>query len=224
MVGRPDREAGTVADMAVDKEALIARLAGRLIVSCQDYTEVMIRAAIRGGASGLRINSPRDVRIAVQMADLPIVACNKMYFPNSPIYITPSVRAAVNLVAAGAHMVALDCTDGPRVRQEPVEIVAAIHEAGALAVADLSCLQDAPRAVEAGADILASTLAPRFDLEFIHGLVQFGKPVLAEGHVDLPELARQAVDIGAWCVCVGSAITRPHLLTEQFSKALGDQR
>ncbi len=49
-----------------------------------------------------------------------------------------------------------------------------------------------------------------------------GKPVLAEGHIDTPEKARQAVDAGAWAVCVGSAITRPHLLTEAFTEALGE--
>ena len=201
---------------------LIELLAGKLIVSCQDYTEIMVDAAIRGGAAGLRINSPKDVRHIRAKTDLPIIACNKMYFPNSPIYITPSVRAAVKVVEAGADLVALDCTGRMRVRQSPAEIIAAIHEAGALAVADLSRVDEAGPAVEAGADVLASTLTPAFDLKFIRDLVNLGRPVLAEGHVDSPEQARQAVEVGAWAVCVGSAITRPHLLTEQFTKALGE--
>ncbi len=200
---------------------LLARLRGKLIVSCQDYTRVMVRAALRGGAAGLRINSPQDVRSARELTRVPILACNKICFPNSPVYITPSVRAAVALLRAGADLVALDCTLRPRARQAPAEIIAAIHAAGGLAVADLSCVEEAAGAVAAGADVLATTLAEAFDVEFVRALAGFGRPVLAEGHVDTPEAARRALDAGAWAVCVGSAITRPHLLTEQFKNALG---
>ena len=203
------------------QQDVIESVAGKLIVSCQDYTEVMIKAAIRGGAAALRINSPGDVRLARSLTDLPILACNKMYFPNSPIYITPSVRAAVKLVEAGACLVALDCTDRPRARQQPAQIVAAIHDGGAAAVADLSGFDEAEAALAAGADILSTTLAGGFSLELIRRLVDFGLPVLAEGHVDTPEDARHAIEVGAWAVCVGSAITRPHLLTEQFVRTLG---
>jgi putative N-acetylmannosamine-6-phosphate epimerase len=204
-----------------DRGELISELAGKLIVSCQDYTSVMIDAAIRGGASGLRINSPRDVRLARRKTDIPVIGCNKIYFPNSPIYITPSVRAALALVEAGADIVALDCTNRRRVRQPPGEIVAAIHEAGALALADLAGIEEAADAVSAGADILATTLAPTFDVEFIRGLARLDRPVLAEGHIDTPERAKAAVDAGAWAICVGTAITRPHLITAQFNRAIG---
>lgn len=201
---------------------IIDALAGKLIVSCQDYTTVMIKAALHGGAAGLRINGPRDVRFARRRTGLPIIGCNKMYFPNSPIYITPSVRAAVCLVEAGADIVALDCTKRHRVREQPGEIVAAIHEAGALALADLSSVEEAADSIAAGADILATTLAPAFDLAFIRDLSRFGRPVLAEGHVDTPERAKEALEAGAWAVCVGTAITRPHLLTAQYVKAIGE--
>ncbi len=205
----------------VDKEELIQRLTGQLIVSCQDYTQVMIKAALRGGASGLRINSPGDVRAAREITDLPIVACNKMHFPNSPIYITPSVRAATAVARAGAEFVALDCTDRPRVRQSPAEIIAAVHDAGSLAVADLARIEQAEPAADAGADVLATTLGGQFDPQFVADLATLGLPILAEGHIQSPEQAKQAIEMGAWAVCVGSAITRPHLLTEQFKHALG---
>lgn len=208
--------------MPVDKSGVIEALRGRLIVSCQDYTAIMIDAALRGGAAGLRINGPGDVRLARQKTDLPIIACNKMHFPNSPIYITPSVRAALCLVQAGAEIVALDCTGRRRARQSPAEIVRQVHDAGALALADLSSAEEAPAAVEAGADILATTLAPDFHLDLIPALLQFHRPVLAEGHIDSPERAKAALDAGAWAVCVGTAITRPHLLTERFRSAIGE--
>jgi len=200
---------------------IINVLAGKLIVSCQDYTSVMITAAIRGGASGLRINSPGDVRLARQITDVPIVACNKMYMPNSPIYITPTVRAAFSLVRAGADIVAFDCTRRKRSKQQPAEIIKAIHGAGALALADLSCAAEAEPAVRDGVDILATTLSPEFDWNFLRHLVATGLPVLAEGHIESPEMAKSAIDNGAWSVCVGTAITRPHSITQQFHDALG---
>ena len=62
-------------------DELLARLRGKLIVSCQDYEEVMIPVAIASGAAGLRLNGPRAVRVARSRTALPILACNKMYFP-----------------------------------------------------------------------------------------------------------------------------------------------
>lgn len=201
---------------------IISALKGKLFVSCQDYVEIMIDAAIRGGAAGLRINSPADVRYVRQRTEIPILGCNKMYFPNSPVYITPSVRAAVKVIEAGADLVALDCTDRPRTRQSPGEIIGAIHELGALAVADLSSVDQAQAGLDAGADILATTLGAEFDTEFIRRLSRFGVPVLAEGGIDSPEQAHEAIECGAWAVCVGTAITRPHLLTMKFRDSLGD--
>jgi putative N-acetylmannosamine-6-phosphate epimerase len=205
-----------------NKEEIIASLRGKLVVSCQDYTEIMIDAAIRGGAAALRINSPHDVRVAREKTNVPIIACNKMYFPGSPIYITPSCRAARALARAGAEIVAFDATRRKRVRQEPAEIIDAIHQEDSLALADLSNIVEAEPAIRDGADILATTLAPDFNLQFIRDLVSLGLPVLAEGHIATPEQASQAKDAGVWALCVGTAITRPHLLTAQFREAFGE--
>jgi len=202
-------------------ELFVDHLRGRLIVSCQDYVGVMIDAALRGGAPALRVNAPQGVRIAREKTDRPIIACNKVYFPNCDIYITPSVRSALKLVEAGADAVALDCTNRHRCRQSMREIIQVIHGAGVIAVADLRSVDEGKAAADADADVLATTLADRFDPAFIAELSRLGKPVLAEGHIDTPEKAGQAIDAGAWAVCVGSAITRPHLLTEAFAEALG---
>jgi N-acylglucosamine-6-phosphate 2-epimerase len=204
------------------RERFVDCLRGRLIVSCQDYVGVMIDAALRGGASALRVNAPQSVRVARAKTEIPIIACNKVYFPNCEIYITPSVRSALKLVEAGADAVALDCTSRGRCRQSVAEIIKAVHEANALAVGDIHSLDEGKAAADVGADVLATTLADRFDPLLIANLSRLGKPVLAEGHIDTPEKARQAVEAGAWAVCVGSAITRPHLLTEAFTGALGE--
>ena len=44
--------------------------------------------------------------------------------------------------------------------------------------------------------------------------------VIAEGNFNTPEQARKAIDMGAYAVVVGSAITRPQLITKTFSEAL----
>ncbi|MGA1335502.1 MAG: N-acetylmannosamine-6-phosphate 2-epimerase, partial [Candidatus Nanopelagicaceae bacterium] len=38
----------------------------------------------------------------------------------------------------------------------------------------------------------------------------------AEGGFNRPEQFKQALDAGAWSVCIGTAITNPFLLTQSF--------
>ena len=198
---------------------LRSHLRHKLIVSCQDYVEVMIPAAVRGGAAALRINGPQDVRFARAKTSLPLLACNKIVFPNSEVYITPSLRAAMSLVRAGADMVALDARALPRPRQSAAEIIAAIQQADRLAVADVGTFDEGMQAKQDGADVIATTFAPAFSSALVARLADAGCTVLAEGHIDSPEKVRDALDCGAWAVCVGTAITRPHLIASEFYAA-----
>ena len=45
-------------------------------------------------------------------------------------------------------------------------------------------------------------------------------PVIAEGNINTPEKARRVIELGAFCVVVGSIITRPQLITKSFVEAL----
>ncbi len=199
---------------------LLTEIKGRLIVSCQDYEDAMIPAAAQGGAAGLRLNGPQAVRFAHAHSKLPILACNKIYFPNSDVYITPSARTASSLLDAGADMVAFDARDLPRPRQSIAEMVSLIHAHGRVAVADTATLDEGLAARQQGADVIATTFSPVFSVELIRNLAQAGCRVLAEGHVMLPENVAQALAAGAWAVCVGTAITRPHLITSRFLEAI----
>jgi glucokinase-like ROK family protein len=49
-------------------------------------------------------------------------------------------------------------------------------------------------------------------------------PIMAEGHISTPEEARRAIDGGAWCIIIGSAITRPGVITANFAQALRQSR
>ena len=49
-------------------------------------------------------------------------------------------------------------------------------------------------------------------------------PVIAEGRIWEPDTAMKALSLGAHAVVVGSAITRPHLVTEVFVNALRHPR
>jgi N-acylglucosamine-6-phosphate 2-epimerase len=104
------------------------------------------------------------------------------------------------------------------------------HEQGAAVMADISTLEEGLAAVELGADFIGTTLsgytpystqqeAPDFEL-----LEQLCKsvsiPVVAEGRIWTPEDAAKAMSIGAAYVVVGSAITRPQLITARYVSAL----
>jgi N-acylglucosamine-6-phosphate 2-epimerase len=87
-------------------------------------------------------------------------------------------------------------------------------------------------AAELGADVIATTLAgytpstvtkdyrtPDFTMihELSHSLVI---PVIAEGRIWTPEDALHALDVGAHAVVVGSAITRPRVITTTYTEAI----
>ncbi len=44
--------------------------------------------------------------------------------------------------------------------------------------------------------------------------------VIAEGNINTPEKVRKVMDLGVYSVVVGSAITRPQLITRSFVQAL----
>lgn len=214
---------------------------GRLIVSCQaspgdplEDTDALRRialAAIRGGASGLRLNSAAHVAAVRRETNLPIIAIEKKYGP-AGLRITPDFASAVGLAAAGASIIALDCTDREWPGAEPWrELIRRIHQELQLPVmADISTLDEAVAAAAAGADCVGTTLhgyteRTRNDLCFSWSLLaemnrDLEVPIMAEGHIATPEEARRAIDEGAWSVIVGSAITRPGEIAARFVQAL----
>ncbi len=221
----------------------LARLAGGLIVSCQarpdnplhgpTFMAAMAMAAAGGGAVGLRMNGPEDIRAARALTDLPIIGIFKRRYPNAPVEITPTFTEAAEIAAAGATIVALDATGRLRPDGSTVAaLIARIHgELGLPVLADVAGVPDGAAAASAGADAVATTLSGYIDppvpppdepdLTLVAALAErLRVPIIAEGRVKSPAQARAALDCGAYAVVVGTAITNPREITRSFARAL----
>lgn len=223
---------------------LIASLRGRLIVSVQAYPgepmrhpETMAqiaRAAEIGGAAAIRCQGLSDISAIKGSVQVPVIGLWKE--GHDGVYITPSLRHARACVMAGADVVAIDATDRPRVDgRDYAQTVAELKREGALVMADCGSLGDARRAVEAGSDIVSTTLAGYTgdrektegpDLELLASIIQEfpGVPVICEGRVHTPGDAAAAIGAGAFAVIVGTAITHPTSITGWFKAAVEGAR
>lgn len=228
------------------KEDLLKAIKGKLIVSCQAlpheplYLEemsimpLMAKAAILGGACGIRTNSYRDVSKIKQAVSVPVIGLIKKKYGKFPQHITVGMDEIDDLVEAKADIIALDCTlreryDGLTIN----EFIKKIKEKypNILLMADISTLEEGINAYKAGVDFIGTTLngytpytendpAPNFDL--VKKLVEcIPVPVIAEGRIHTPEQAKKMIDTGAFAVVVGGAITRPLEITKRFIEGMG---
>ncbi|MEB3197282.1 MAG: N-acetylmannosamine-6-phosphate 2-epimerase [Candidatus Sericytochromatia bacterium] len=222
----------------MQRSELLARLRGGLLVSCQaqpdeplhgaQHMAAMARAAEVGGACGIRAESPADI-VAIRAAvPLPLVGLWKQ--GSEGVYITPTCAAARAVVEAGADIVAVDATQ--RAREVPAEDLIRWIECdlGRPVLADVSTLEEALAAEAAGATAVAPTLSgytggpvpSEPDWTLLEAMLRMCRvPVFMEGRIWAPEQASRALAMGAWTVVVGSAITRPQLITRRFVAALG---
>lgn len=217
----------------------LSNLQGGLIVSCQPVDDgpldtiptivAFAQAARNGGARALRIEGADNVAAVARACDLPIIGIIKRDLPDSPVRITPFIADVEALAAAGATVIAVDGTDRPR--PAPVaDLLAAIHAAGCLAMADLATEAEATRARQLGFDILGTTMSgytggpvpAEPDLDFVTACRRLGGTVVAEGRYNTPAAAAAAIAAGASAVCVGSAITRTEHVTEWFRGAVDE--
>ncbi|MFE2011413.1 N-acetylmannosamine-6-phosphate 2-epimerase [Streptomyces sp. NPDC059491] len=224
---------------------VLDRLRGRLIVSCQAYPgepmrdpDTMRRVALAardGGAAGIRAQGQDDIRAIRGALELPLIGLWKDGAEG--VYITPTVRHALAVLAAGADVVALDATDRPRPDGRPLAAsIDAVRAAGGLVMADVSTYEEGVRAAALGADVVGTTLsgytpatydrkAAGPDLGLVERLAgALDVPVVAEGRVHSPAQAARALECGAFAVVVGTAITHPTTLTRGFSDAVAGVR
>ena len=215
-------------------------LRGRLIVSCQafetspfrapDSMARFARAAVDGGARGIRANGPEDIRAIREAVDVPIVGIWKETQLDGEILITPSFEGARELVKAGAGLIALDCTARGQKYAAHDRLRRIRKELGVPVLADIATIGEAVQATEAGADAVLSTLrgytsetrhVTRFEPRFIADLVRATHiPVIAEGRIETADQIREALSAGAFAVIVGAAITRREVITRRFVSAI----
>lgn len=222
---------------------MVSRLpyaAGALIVSCQarlgnplhgpEPMSLMAKAAVDGGASGIRANGPVDVAAIRAEVSVPIIGIYKVGDP-SGVFITPTVESAADVVRAGADVVALDGTLRPRPNGHTLATqIEWIHtELGVPVLADVDSVESALVARDAGADAIATTLSgytngevpPEPDIRLVADLAaKLDCEIVAEGRYRTADDVRAALDAGAHAVVVGTAITNPLAITRWLVEAM----
>ena len=218
----------------------VESMKGQLVVSCQALPHEplhssfimskMALAAHRGGAKGIRANTVVDIQEIRKEVSLPVIGIIKEVYGDCPVFITPTMKEVSALAEINVEMIAVDATRRPRpdglTTVEFLSLIKKTYPNIAL-MGDCADLEDVKIAMEY-CDFIATTLYGYTDYtkgcdiskdNFAHlqeVIKTSTKPVIAEGKVNTPEKAKLCLDLGAWCVVVGGAITRPMEITERF--------
>ena len=104
------------------RSALVISLKGAVIASCQAGPEsplnqpaiiaALAGSAALGGARGFRVDGPANVTAVRAISGLPIFGINKVDREGFDVRITPTLEDALEVVRAGATIVALDGPSG----------------------------------------------------------------------------------------------------------------
>ncbi|MDJ0736101.1 MAG: N-acetylmannosamine-6-phosphate 2-epimerase [Nostocaceae cyanobacterium] len=221
---------------------LIQALHKGLIVSCQAPVDsplhnpvviaAMAEAAVNNGAVGVRIDTPTHIKAVRERVKLPIIGLWKQVIAGSDVYITPQFHHAAAVAEAGADIIAIDATGRKRPGDEVLDdIINRIHrDLNKLVMADVDTMEAAIAAVQAGADIVGTTLfgytastkhlsPPGWEL--LKQMVEkLNIPAICEGGISSAKMARQALDFGAYAVVVGTAITGVDIQVKAYQQAM----
>ena len=223
----------------------LEQIKGHLIVSCQALPHEplhssfimgrMARAAAEGGAIGIRANTREDIEEIKKNVDLPVIGIVKRDYPDSKVYITPTMKEIDELMEVKPEIIAVDATISLRPGNVTLdEFYHQIREKypEQLLMADCSTVEEALHADELGFDFIGTTMVgyteqskgdriEANDFEIIRTILSKVKHhVIAEGNINTPEKARRVVELGCYSVVVGSIITRPQLITKSFTEEM----
>ncbi|MER6511037.1 N-acetylmannosamine-6-phosphate 2-epimerase [Nonomuraea sp. NPDC001636] len=150
---------------------VVTAIEGGLVVSCQapeghplrdpHTIALLARCAELGGAAGLRVNGPEDVRAVKAVTDLPLIGLAKVPRPHARPLITPTFALCESLVRAGADIVALEVTAEaePEAGDLPSLVERVWRELGVPVMADVSTAEEGLLAWNRGAALISTTLA-----------------------------------------------------------------
>ena len=191
----------------------------------------MMQSVVNGGAEVLRLAGERDIKNAKKLFDIPIIGITKpKKLPENwldTVYITPSIEDVTIIANAGADVIAFDGTTRQRTKDSLEEIISSIKSLNKFAMADIATFEDVKNVIELGADIVSTTLSgyttetlnrpDEPDFELLKKIVkEFKIPVILEGRIWEVSQIKKAFELGAFAVVVGSAVTRPQLITKRF--------
>ena len=195
----------------------------------------MARAAKEGGAAGIRANTKEDIKEIQEVTGLPIIGIVKRDYPDSAVYITPTMKEIEELMEVKPEIVAIDATGA--LRPGNVTLADFFHQIKEKypeqkLMADCSTIEEALFADELGFDFIGTTMVgytpqskglkiEENDFEILRTILKKVKhPVIAEGNVNSPEKAKRVIELGSYAVVVGSSITRPQLITKGYAEAV----
>jgi N-acylglucosamine-6-phosphate 2-epimerase len=210
-----------------------------VIISCQAEGDdpfnspegvlLFAKAAIMGGAVAIRTEGYAKTKKIVENVSVPVIGLIKSYFEDGFVKITGLYSDVEKLIETKCDIIAIDGTFRLRENLSGPDFISEVKKKyGCTVMADISTFADGIACIAAGADCLSTTLSgytpetkdvstdePNFAL-----LKQLAKasniPVIAEGRVNTPPLAAEMIKNGAWSVVVGTAITRPRVVTGWF--------
>jgi len=219
----------------------MANVKNGLIVSCQfdsedpfnkpEYVSLFALSSQMGGAAGIRTEGRENIKAVKSKVSLPVIGLIQSVYPDGSVLIAPDFKEVNEIIESGADIVALDATE--RIRPngltgfEFLKRVRVVHP-GTLILADISTFEEGVQAAELGADIVSTTLSgytpatiekgkQGVDFDLVERLSDsLVVPVIAEGRILLPAEAAHALELGAYAVVVGAAITRPTVITQMF--------
>lgn len=223
----------------METSEIIKSLKNGMIVSCQaegedpfnadpEYMALFARAAEMGGAIGIRTQGIEKLKAIKRATKLPVIGLLKSQFEDGTVRITGSFAEVEQLITAKSDIVAIDGTFREREGLTGPEFIREVKKRyGCLVLADIATYEEAKACEEAGADCISTTLngytpdtlqfhdGPNYDVlkEGVNGLTI---PVFAEGRYNTPAEAGKAMELGAYAVISGTAITRPRVITQWF--------
>ncbi|MFU0909107.1 N-acetylmannosamine-6-phosphate 2-epimerase [Mesomycoplasma ovipneumoniae] len=220
-------------------------LKNSFIVSCQaledeplygpKIMQKMMKAALLGGADGIRTSQIDNVKDFFELNQkVPLISLIKKTYPNSSVFITPTLAELKELMQFDNQIIAIDATLRKRPAENLDEIVEFFHKnrkKNQYLLADCANYEDVENAIRLKFDYVAPTLRGYTETtknhnniennyEFLRWMVEkvrnTGIEVVAEGGFNEPQNVIDAFKIGTHSVVVGSMITRPYVITKFF--------
>ena len=225
------------------KDLKMSLLKRGLIVSCQavkgeplygyGIMHLFAKAAKEGGATGIRALVD-DVDSIKDEVNLPIIGLVKEIYEDSEIYITPTKKEVDRLLATKCDVLCMDATLRTRpggITLDELYAYARENAGGREIMADVSTIEEAINADRLGFDYISTTMRGYTpytkeyeipDVDFVKECLDKVKhsKVIAEGGVFEVSHMEAISRVNPYAVVVGSAITRPKVITERLLGAL----